>query len=201
MKRTAATIWLLMLTVAGTPTLVLAEEHAGGGEGVSPFAGNLGNAIWTLLIFMVVVAVLGKFAWGPILSGLQKREEFIRESLASAKRNLEAAQAHRAEYEQKLHKARQDASMLVDEGRRDAEAVKRRIEEDARRSADEAIERAKREIGIARDSALRDLYERSADLAMTMAGSVLRRQVSVEDHRRLVEEALAELSERQGSRN
>src|SRR5947207_788837 len=62
--------------------------------GLSPFAGNVGNAIWTLLIFVVVVAILGKFAWGPVLSLLQERERFIEKSLSDAKRDREQAEAN-----------------------------------------------------------------------------------------------------------
>ena len=90
---------------------------------------------------------------------------------------------------------------MVEEGRRDAEVVRRKIEEDARSSAEAIAERAKREIGIARDTALRELHEQSAQLAMTMAGSVLKRQLSPEDHHRLVQDALAELGERGISEN
>ncbi len=70
--------------------------------------------------------VLGKFAWGPILSGLQARENFIRESLETAKRDRDEAEARLREYEERLATARAEATAIVDEGRRDAEVVKRR---------------------------------------------------------------------------
>lgn len=182
-----------MLVIAGFGTLVLA-----GCDEMSPFAGNLGNAIWTLSIFLIVLAVLRKFAWGPILAGLQRREQFIHESLSSAKRDREAAEARLQEHEQRLLAAREEASKIVEEGRRDGESVKRKIEEDARLAGDEMIERARREIGVARDTAMRDLYERSADLATNVAGTILRRQISGEDHAQLVREALDELKQKKG---
>lgn len=178
----------MMLVIAGISPLLLAAS-----ESPSPFAGNLGNAIWTLTIFVIVLLVLGKFAWGPILAGLQRREQFIRESLSSAKSDREAAETQLREYEQRLLAAREEGSKIVEEGRRDAEVVKRRIEEEARSAGDAMIERARREIELARDTALRELYEKSADLATNVAGSILRRQLSGEDHARLVREALEEL--------
>ncbi len=180
---------VLQLVMAGT---VLASESAQ----PNLFSGDLGNLIWTLVIFFLVLLVLRKFAWKPLLTGLQHREKFIRDSLASAKRDREEAEGRLKDLTTKLESAKQEASAIVDEGRRDAEAVKRRIEDDARRNAEALIERAKREIGIARDTALRDLHEESAKLAMEMAGSVLKRQLAPEDHRRLVGEALAKLKER-----
>lgn len=194
----------MSLSIGVMSMLVLAQAALGAeaahGEGkISPFAGNLGNAIWTLLIFAVVLWVLGKFAWGPVLAGLQRRERFIHESLETAKRDREAAEARLREYEQKLVAARDEASKIVEEGRRDAEAVRRKIEEEARTSGDAMIERAKREINVARDTALHDLYERSAELASNMAGSILKRQISPEDHSRLIQDALTELQQKQSS--
>jgi F-type H+-transporting ATPase subunit b len=184
---------------AGQVALGAAPEGHGEAGGISPFAGNFGNALWTLLIFLIVLYVLGKKAWGPILSGLQRREQFIHDSLEMARRDREAAEARLREYEQKLTAAREEAGRIVEEGRRDAEGVKRQIEQEARTAGEAMIERARREIGVARDTALRDLYERSAELATSMAGSILKRQVSVEDHARLVQEALAELQNRRST--
>src|SRR5436305_443733 len=111
------------MTMMAVPALA-AEE---GGEAPSLFAGDLGNSVWTLLIFVIVLIVLGKFAWGPILNTLQTRESFIREALEKAKHDRESAEARLKEYEQKLAAARAGATAIVEEGRRDADVVKRRV--------------------------------------------------------------------------
>lgn len=180
----------------GSASAAWAEGGHGGEEEVSLFAGDLGNAIFTLLIFLLVLVVLAKFAWRPLLSALQNREKYIRDSLEAARRDRQDYEQRLRDLEARMNQAREQASALVEEGRRDAEQVKRRIEEEARKNADTLIERAKRDIGIARDSALKDLYEQSAKLATTMAGSVLRRQLTPEDEQRLISDALAELSAR-----
>src|SRR5262245_27567766 len=123
-----ALIALAGLAVA-VPAWAAEAEH----ESPSLFAGDLGNSFWTLLIFVLVLVVLGKYAWGPILNALQSREQFIREALEKAKREREEAEARLREYEERLAGARGEASAIVDEGRRDAEAVKRRVEEEAKR--------------------------------------------------------------------
>lgn len=191
--------WTGLIWGLTAATAAAAGSHEGAAP--SPFTGNIGNAIWTLLIFGLVVLTLGRFAWRPMLEALQKREEFIRESLESARRDREAAQAALRDYESRIAKAREEASAIVEEGRRDAELVRRRIEEEARASADQMIERAKREIGIARDTALRELYEQSARLATTMAGNLLKRQITAEDQERLVEEAVAQIEQGSALRN
>jgi F-type H+-transporting ATPase subunit b len=168
------------------PALAAEAEH----EAPSLFAGDLGNSFWTLLIFVVVLVVLGKFAWGPILTALQTRENFIREALEKAKREREEAEERLREYEARLAGARAEASAIVDEGRRDAEVVKRRIEEDAKHQADLMIERAKREIQIATDTATKSLFTLSAKLATEMAARVLGRELTAQDHERLIAEGI-----------
>ncbi len=182
---------LMQATVFAAQTAEAVEGH--GAQPPSLFGGDLGNAVWTLAIFFLLLIVLGKFAWKPLLTALQNREKFIRESLESARRDRESAEASLKRYEQQISKARDEATAIVEEGRRDAEALKRKIEEDARASADNMIERAKREIGIARDTALKELYDGSAQLATTIATNLLKRQITPEDQHRLVEDALAEL--------
>ncbi len=186
------------LTTCGTlllmaPVMAAAAEaeHAEGRSNL--FAGDIGNAIWTVLIFLLALAVLSKFAWGPLLGSLQARESFIRESLEKARRDREEAEARLREYEARLAQARTEASVIVEEGRRDADAVKRKIEEDTKAEADKMIERAKREIQIATDTATKELYALSARLATDMAARVIRREINPQDHERLISESIQEL--------
>ena len=95
---------------------VLASEEGQAAE-PSLFAGDLGNAFWTLLIFALLVAVLAKWVWPNVLKGLQHREQFIRDSLASAKTEREEAERLLAEYKKTLEKAQLEATTIVDRGR------------------------------------------------------------------------------------
>ena len=130
------------------------------------------------------------------MSTLQDRESFIRDSLTAAKKDREEAEARLKEYTSKLDDARAEASAIVEEGRRDADVVRAKIEEDARQQAETLLGRAKREIEVAKTTAIRELYERSASLATDVAERVLRREVSAGDHERLISEALDELGNR-----
>jgi F-type H+-transporting ATPase subunit b len=169
-----------------------AEEAAGGN---SVFAGDVGNALWTLVIFVLVLVVLGRYAWGPILRGLQAREDFIRQALETAKRERDEAEARLREYEERLAAARVEATAIVEQGRRDAEAVKKKIEEQAKVEADRMIERAKREIALAAEAAGKELYGLAARLATDIASRVIGREVKPEDHQRLIAESIEELAE------
>lgn len=193
MKQKAG-IGLLVMAMASVASAWAAEE----GE-VNLFAGDIGNAVWTLVIFLAVILVLGKFAWGPMLSGLQRREQFIRDSLEQAKRDREQAEAQLEEYNKKLDTATADALKVVEEGRRDAEVVKERIEEKARSEADQMVDRAKREIDLAKQAAIKELYETSITLGSDIASRVLKREMNAQDHEDLIAESIDHLKELDGN--
>jgi F-type H+-transporting ATPase subunit b len=179
---------LFLLSALAIAVPALAAE--GGEAPPSLLAGDLGNSFWTILIFVLVLVILGKYAWGPILKTLQARESFIHEALAKAKADRDAAEGRLREYEERLATARAEATAIVEEGRRDAEAVKRKIEEEAKHASDQAIERAKREIQLATDAATKDLYRLSARLATDLAARVIGRELTPQDHDRLIAEAI-----------
>ena len=157
------------------------------------FAGDIGNAVWTLVIFVLVIVVLGKFAWTPLLEALQKREDFIRDSLEEAKDDRLAAEAQLKEYEAKLATAQGEATEIIEEAKRDAETLRTRLEEKAREESENILDRARREIDIAKQSAVKELYSTSAQLATDIAGRVLQRELTPADHERLIQESIGEL--------
>jgi F-type H+-transporting ATPase subunit b len=186
------TAWLSAAVLAAGGRLALGAE---GGETPSLFAGDLGNIIWSLITFIAVLVVLGKFAWRPILDALQKRERFIYESLALAKRDREEAEARLKEYLAKLEAAKAEATAIVQEGRRDAEVLKHKIEEDARAEASRILQRARREIEVATETAVKQLYTLSANLATDIASRILRKELNRQEHERLIDESLDQLQE------
>lgn len=179
---------------AVVPLLTAVAALAAEGGESNVFAGDLGNAVWTLVIFVVLIVVLGKFAWGPLLDTLQKREEFIRDSLEKAREDREQAQRQLEEYTRQVREARAEATAIVEEGRRDADELKRKIESDARDEADRLVERAKREIDLAKQTAIKELYEGAARFATLAASRVIGREVDAADHERLIDESIDDLS-------
>ena len=185
----ALTVLIATLALAAP---AVAQEHEAAAN--NPFAGDFGNALWTVVIFVLVLVVLGKFAWGPILKGLQARESYILESLEKAKKERDEADARMKLYEDKLAQARTEVTAMVEEGRRDAEVVKRKILEEARQEAEKERERTKREIQLATDTATKQLYALSAKMATDLAGRIIRKELTPQDHERLIAESIQELS-------
>ncbi len=178
-----------LATLAWTASAVA----SGGEEAASPFAGDIGNVFWTLVIFILVVLILGKFAWGPILNVLQKREDFIHGSLEQARKDREAASAQLREYERNLATAKAEATGIVDQSRRAAEELKRSIHDDTKEEAAAMIQRAKQEIGLATDTAVKELYDLTGKLATDIASRIIRKELSAADHERLIADSIEEL--------
>jgi F-type H+-transporting ATPase subunit b len=168
------------------------DAHDGHGEADKPalLQFDPGAAIWTIIIFLVLLVVLRATAWKPVLSVLKQREEFIQNSIDSAKRERQEADRLLAEYRAQIDRAREEATEIVEEGRRDAQDVARRIQAEARQEGEQMIARARQEIRLAKDTAVKELYDRTAELALEVAGQVVGKTLSPDEHRNLVNESL-----------
>ena len=189
---------LAIVAMATTVLLFAAPVLAAGGEEADGkgniFAGDIGNVIWTLLTFGLVLFILGKYAWGPMVEMLEKREATIHGALAEAKADRLASKAKLEELEKRLAEARSEASAIVDEGRRDAEVASRRIVEEARSEAMKERDRALRDISIAKETAVQELYQFAGRAATEIAGRIVDRELTAEDHQQLIASAIQDLS-------
>ncbi|MGB7217678.1 MAG: F0F1 ATP synthase subunit B [Vicinamibacterales bacterium] len=178
----------VVVVLAALP--VYAQEAEGN---LSPFAGNVGNAVWTLTIFLIVVAVLGKFAWGPILTLLQDREAFIHKSLADAKRDRDEAEARLKEYTDKLLAARNEAAAMIDEARRDAGRLREEMKQKAVADAEAVTRNAERQIQLETQRALGQIRSEAVELSLSIASKLIKRNLSKEDNARLIDETLKQI--------
>jgi len=178
---------LVLIALAAAP-LYAAEEVP-----LSPFAGNVGNAIWTLVIFVIVVVVLGKFAWGPVLSLLQQREQFIHKSLSDAKRDREEAEARLRDYAAKLQTAQAEAVKIIEDARRDAERLREELRTKAKSEAETLLKNAERQIELQTTRAVQQIRQEAVDLSVTIASKLLQRNISKEDNEKLIADALKQM--------
>jgi F-type H+-transporting ATPase subunit b len=158
-------------------------------------------AIFTFLVFVILLVVLRKFAWGPILEALERREHNIAEHITQAERNHEQAKQLLADYELRLSGAANEVRELLDEARRDAEVTKQTILVEARQGAEAEKARALRDIESATDAALESLAKRSSQLAVDLAGKIVAAQLSKDDHARLIQDAVAKFPTSSASNN
>ena len=158
-------------------------------------------AIWTGVIFALLLFVLGKTAWPQISAALEEREKRIEGNIADAAAKHEEAKQMLAEHEAKLALAADEVRELLDEARRDAEHTKTQILAEAKKAADQERDRALRDVERAADNALKSLAETSANLAIDLASKVVKQNLSADQHTQLVREALDSLATSIPSKN
>jgi F-type H+-transporting ATPase subunit b len=151
-------------------------------------------ALWSLLVFLGLLAVLSRFAWRPIIEGLDKREKMIAEDIDGAKSSAEKAQAKLREYEAKLAGAGTEAAAIIAEAKKDAIAAKDRIMAEAAEEAKRTRDRALADIQAAKDAVVRDLAESSVDSAVSLAGNIVGRSLNKSDHQDLIQKSIKQFS-------
>jgi F-type H+-transporting ATPase subunit b len=171
--------------------------HAGASEDPGEVKTDL--AIFTAIVFLLLVIILRKFAWGPIAAGLEKREHHVAHEIAAAEKANHDAQKLLVDYQQKLDAAHAETRAILEEARRDAEHTKQLTIAEARAEAQAEAARGKREIEAAKDAAMKELAEVAADQALALAGKLLQQKLQPADHARLIDEALGKF--RAPSRN
>jgi F-type H+-transporting ATPase subunit b len=159
-----------------------------------PLELRVDTLIFSLLIFCGLLFVLMKYAWKPIMEGLALREESIEGKIAAAAKMEEEAQANLRQYEDKLAKAHDEAAAVMAEAKSDAVAAKERILAEANEEAVRTRDRALAEITAAKNEAVRELAESSADSAVQLAGSIVGRSLKKEDHSKLIQDAVKRFS-------
>ncbi|MEJ7591458.1 MAG: F0F1 ATP synthase subunit B [Planctomycetaceae bacterium] len=170
---------------------VATGEHAENGPPMS-FTADL--ALWSLIVFVLFLFILKKFAWLPMIEGLDKRESGIRKAIADAEDGRRKSQALLAEYEQKLKIAEQTVQAMVAEARRDAERTGQDLIANAQREVEAVRDRAKEDIRQARDTALSEVFTQMNSQIVRATEQVLGRALQDIDQDRLIGEALAEVS-------
>jgi F-type H+-transporting ATPase subunit b len=172
-----------------TPATLLAADEGGGGL----FTVDPGLAVWTIATFLVVLFILGKFAWGPILGALDAREKGIRESIDEAARMRQEARAALEEHKRQLADARRQAQEIVAEGRDAADRLRRDIEAKAREEGERILERTRQEVRRERDLAVEQIRTEAVDLALAAASRILDEKLTEERDRALVRSYLQDI--------
>jgi F-type H+-transporting ATPase subunit b len=148
------------------------------------------SAIWILLIFLAVAVILYKTAWKNVLVGLKAREERIRQDIADAEAARVKAEQTLRQYDARLASAEEKVRDILDKAAVDAEKIATGIRMKAQVEAEDAKERATKEIEAAKNTALTEIYQQTADLATNIAEKIIRRTLNAEDQRDLVNQSI-----------
>jgi len=154
---------------------------------------EFGTIFWTLVTFLILSILLGRYAWKPLLALLDERERTVKES-------LEAAQKARAEADEMLRRnqefqtnARRETAALLEQGRKESETLRAEILAQARKDANELVEQGKQQVQYEQKQAMESLRRQVADLAIGAAERLIDRELDDAKHRELVAEYVRSL--------
>lgn len=183
-----------LAAAAACAVLLSLAEAVRAEEGDSKFyPGDLGQAIAAILVFVLLLLVLRRWAWGPIITQLRQREERIAHSLQMADEREKEAQDLEAAYSQRMDQARAEAEQVVAEARKQAAETRDQALAKAKEAAGELIRRAEEEIEAARAEVTQELREKTAGLATDLAEKILGRNLTPDDQSRLLAESLEDI--------
>ncbi len=156
--------------------------------------------IWTLVVFGLLLYLLSKTAFPMITDGLRRRDNYFRTAKEEAEKALADAQELQTRLQNQLAEANDKIRGMIEEARRDAEKLREQIKAEAQAEAQAERERAQREIAVAKDQALQEVWSQAVQIATLMSSKAIQRSLTIDDHQRLLQEALAELQQANLSR-
>jgi len=169
--------------------IILAAAQAGDAP-PSVFNLNIGVSAWTFIIFIILLVILMKFAFPPILGYAAAREARIQEALDYARQQRAEAEQFLVQQRAEMDRAREEAQALLAEGRTGAERVREDMLERARAEQDEMLERARRDIQREREQAIEAVRKEAVEVAIAAAGMLVQRRFDAPEDRRLVTQYL-----------
>ena len=152
-----------------------------------------GLFIWTILTFLVLLGLLAKFAWRPLLEALDSRQQGIRKALDDAQAAKQELERLEQESAQIIRKARADAEALITQSRADADRLREEIRQKAKAEAEGIIRNAERQIQLETGRALQQIRAEAVDLSVMIASKIIQRNISKEDNERLIADALKQV--------
>lgn len=182
---------LLTTILAALPAAAQGAHAAEPPKLLSP---NTGLMFWTLVIFIILMVVLTRFAFPKITAAVEAREQALEDAIAAAKRDRDEAAALLVEHRRLVEQSQADAQRFVVEARAAGDKVRAEIIEQARQEQTQMLERARQEIEGERDRAIAQLRKEAVDLAVRGASKVIEKNLDDETNRKLVDSFLASLT-------
>ena len=149
-----------------------------------------GLFVWTIITFLILLGVLTRFAWKPLLKALETREDEISQSLEDAEKAKQELERLSAESDEIIAKARSEAQGIVSEGKKAAEQLTATTLNKAKEEAMANLSAAKEQIKIERDKAIVEIKGEVVNLSLSIAEKLVKKNLSKEDNKSLIDESL-----------
>ena len=154
---------------------------------------NFALAFWTALTFGILIVVLGKFAWGPILQMIETREKTIADAIESAKKERAAAEAASAEMRLALERAREESAQLIRKNQQEVAAAKVELMAAAKKESETLLAAARKTIQEEKRQAIAELRAQAVDMAIDAAQRLVQMNMDEKKQKQLVEEYISSL--------
>ena len=188
MKKHLFALSAAIYSVMSMTPCVFAEGSEEGGA-LPPFCADL--ALWTAVTFVLVLIVLWKFAWGPIIEGLDKREQYVLDQRSDAEKANADAKALLDDYKNQLANAKAEIQQMKADAAVSAEKAAAIVMNKAIASVEAEKKAATQEIASAKIQAQKELAAQSAALAVELAGKILKKELNPQSHQKLIDQAVA----------
>jgi F-type H+-transporting ATPase subunit b len=193
----------IFLVCAGPQRIILCADESHGGHGeetsvaeaVNPLDFKADLALWTAVVFVGVLVVLRAFAWKPLAEALDQRENHVRQEIQEAENAKVEAKQILAEYQQKMAAVEGEVRAILDRARKEAQEISEELIAKARQEAEAEYQRKMAEIEQATDRAVKELTQRSATLAVEMAGKIISARLDPAAHQRIIEQAMGSIAQ------
>jgi len=180
-----ATVLIVLFLCAAA----MASQDETAGEGGGIFSGTFADAIWTVVAFVLVAVVLGRFAWRPLLEALQTRQKYIQGQ-------IDTADIARKKAEKMLEDQKQQALQIITDATKQAQKEAEELTEKARREVQEIRLRAQEDIKHAHVAASEQLWKEVGDVVTTLGSEVLERTITPQDNQRFINDAILKLRQK-----
>jgi F-type H+-transporting ATPase subunit b len=158
-----------------------------------------GLYIWTIVVFLILLGLLTKFAWRPLLAALDQRQASIRQSLDDAAKARQELERLQGESQRILGEARRESEIIVARTRDDANRLRDELRQKAQQEAANIVKNAQKQIELETTRALQQIRHEAVELSIAIASKLLQRNVSKEDNERLIEETFRQLEAKRPS--
>ncbi|RYG71465.1 ATP synthase F0 subunit B [Lentibacillus lipolyticus] len=156
---------------------------------------QVGTMLTQLFFFLVLIVLLRKFAWGPLMNTMQKREEYVTGEIEAAEKSRAEAEKAQAEAAEQLKQTKQEAQQIIDDAKSAGAKQEQEIINNARQEAERIKEAAQEDIANEKEKAIEALQDKVASLSVQIASKVIEKEISAQDQEKLIDEYIKEAGE------
>jgi F-type H+-transporting ATPase subunit b len=187
--------FLLVLWIGLLSAAAYAAETAGASEADKPsvFEGHLGESVWAIIWFTILLIVLWKFAWKPLLAGLSGRQQYIEKQITDAEKTRAEARKVLDEYGAKLADAERQGRLIISDRVKDAEKLAKEVHLKNQADVEQMKQRAQADLDRDKIEAEEQLWTEAGDIILRLGTEVFGKNLNDEDNQKLIQEAIARL--------